>query len=592
LAGELESFDQVPDKQVDRLLAWYITHNPAQARDGMITSLASMYNIPAERGARLADEALGRARRWSQDQVKELSDAVDGWEPPVPLSAVPDPPAFPAGVFPGWIEAQVSALAEFAQVPRDLPAMVILGVLAAAAGGHAVIGVRPGWSEPLNLYVVPAMASGARKSPVYAPLVAPLLTAEKMLAEASGDSITEARTTRAIADKASRAAEKRAADAIAEVARTDADPQATAEDKQKAGDARKAAEEDARAKATLAEAVEVPVVPRLLVDDVTPEKMTAMMAEQGGRLAIVSDEGGPLISLAGRYSTSKEPDLEAWLKGHNGLHAEIRVDRLGRPPDYVRSPALTVCLTVQPGVLRRLHKIPQLRDRGLLARILYSMPPDYVGSRRVRTREVPYQATVDYDLRMTGVVAGLAAWTEPLPLQMAPGALEMLLAFAEALEPRLLLEGDLGHLRDWASKLTGAVARIAGLLHVAGYEGDAHKYPVGEETMARALAVGEYLIAHAIAAFDYMGADPQLEDARAVLAWLRRTGKVSFIQRDLYRAMQTRFRKAEDTEPALTALDGNGWIREAKQERSAGRGRPASPAFDVHPALFRPPRQK
>ena len=38
----------------------------------------------------------------------------------------------------------------------------------------------------------------------------------------------------------------------------------------------------------------------------------------------------PLVSLAGRYSTSKEPDAEVWLMGHNGLHAEIRVDRIGR----------------------------------------------------------------------------------------------------------------------------------------------------------------------------------------------------------------------------------------------------------------------
>ena len=37
------------------------------------------------------------------------------------------------------------------------------------------------------------------------------------------------------------------------------------------------------------------------------------MAEQGGRLAILSAEGGPFVTLAGRYS--REPNLELFLKG-------------------------------------------------------------------------------------------------------------------------------------------------------------------------------------------------------------------------------------------------------------------------------------
>ena len=495
----------------------------------------------------------------------------------MPLAAVPALPAFPAGTFPAWAEAMVSALAESTQTPRDLPATVILGVLAAACSRRAVIEITPDWHEPLNLYIVPAMASGTRKSPVYGPLVAPLLTAEQMLAETARKEITEARTTRAVADKAARTAEKAAAEAAA-------NPDMSAEDKKKAAD-------NAVAKAALAEAIEVPVVPRLIADDTTPEKMAMMLAEQGGRLAVLSDEGGPLVSLAGRYSTAKEPDVEVWLKGHNGLHAEIRVNRVGRPPDYVKNPALTVCLAVQPVVLQSLHRIPQLRQRGLLARILYAMPPDNVGYRRTRTNPVPYDVSKDYLYHMTGVVTQLAGWTDPIVLQLYPGALEKLLRFAEALEPRLQRDADLGHMRDWAGKLAGAVARIAGLLHVAGHEGEAYRNMVSEDAMDRALAVGEYLIAHAVAAYSFMGADPAIEDASEVLGWLRRKGRAQFTQRDLHRAMQARFRKADDTEPVLAVLSGSGWIREVRTP-APGRqgGRPPSPVFEVHPKLLRDSR--
>ena len=373
----LSDFDQVPDWQVDRLVAWHYLRHPAQALDLAVTGLRDIHGVQPEQGVPIVDAAIIRAQGWTREQAETLSDAAEGWpDPPVPLAAVPVLPAFPARTFPAWIEAEISALAEFTQTPRDLPAMVVLGVLAAACGRRAIVDVMPGWSEPMNLYVVPAMASGTRKSPVYSPLVSPLLAAEKILADKAREEITEARTTRAIADKAAVKAEKAAADAAA-------DPDKSAEDKQKAAD-------DAVAMVRLAEEIEVPVVPRLVVGDVTPEKMAQLLSEQGGRLAVLSDEGGPLVSLAGRYSTSKEPDAEVWLTGHSG-YGEIRVDRIGRLPDRVKNPALTVCLAVQPVVLRKLYRIPQLRDRGLLGRFLFAMPPNTSATarsapRRSRTR--------------------------------------------------------------------------------------------------------------------------------------------------------------------------------------------------------------
>ena len=330
----------------------------------------------------------------------------------------------------------------------------------------------------------------------------------------------------------------------------------------------------------------MPVVPRLIANDVTPEKMAQLLAEQGGRLAVISDEGGPLVSLAGRYSTSKEPDAEVWLMAHTGLHAEIRVDRIGRPSNWVKNPALTVCLAVQPVVLRRLYRILQLRDRGLMGRFLYAMPPDNVGYRKVRTTPVPQQVAADYWLRMTEVVTTLAEWIDPMDLQLDPGALERLQCFREASEPRLRPDADLVHLREWAGKLAGAVARIAGLLHVAWNVGEAYKHRIGENTMTAALAVGGYLIEHALAAFDYMGDDQASGDAREVLAWLKRKGLTQFTQRDIHRAMPSRFRRADDAEAVLELLSRYGWIREVKQQRE-GRGRPPSPLFEVHPKLLR-----
>jgi hypothetical protein len=73
-----------------------------------------------------------------------------------------------------------------------------------------------------------------------------------------------------------------------------------------------------------AENTHVPALPRLVADDVTPEAAASLLAEQGGRLAVLSAEGGIFATMAGRYSGGV-PSLEVFLKGHAG--DLLRVDR-------------------------------------------------------------------------------------------------------------------------------------------------------------------------------------------------------------------------------------------------------------------------
>ncbi len=587
MAGELSSFDQIPPEQVDRLVAWYALHkDPGRVRGWVIADLTDQRHIPPEQAVPMTDQAPLRAQGWTRAKVEALSDAAEGWEePPVPLAAVPVLPAFPVDVFPAWLADMVAALTESAQVPADLPGTITVTVLSAAMGGRARVLTREDHSEPVNLYNAVALPPGSRKSSVHATLTAPLMTAEKMLADAARKEITEARTTRVLAGKAAVKAQKAAAEAAAAAAMVAADPDKSDQEKQQAEQAKQKAEQDAVEMARAAEEIEVPVVPRLVADDVTPEAAASLLADQGGRLAIMSAEGGPFVSLAGRYS--REPNLEVLLKGWSG--DMVRVDRKGRDSEHVEHPALTLGLAVQPAVLRQIYRMPGFSGRGLLDRVLYSVPVNTVGYRKTRTAPVPEQVARDYALRMTGLVTGYAAWTgSAMLLRLDPVAAEMLTQASEALEPFLRSGGEFGHIAGWAAKLIGTTARVAGLLHGAAYAGEAYRYQVSGDTMGKAIRLGRYYTEHALAAFDYMGADASIEEARTVLGWARQKGLTQFSQRDLHRAMQTRFRRAEDTEAALAMLSGSGWIREVKQPRD-GRGRPPGPVFDVHPSVFRTP---
>ena len=489
-----------------------------------------------------------------------------GWEPPIPLGAVGTLPAFPVEVLPGWLGDYVAAVATATQTPPDLAGMLALAVLATVAAGAVEVQPRPGWQEPLCLFVAVGMDAGARKSGVFTAMTRPLADFERQQAAAALPAITETATLRRIAEQAAAAAEAAASKA----------PLDQAEAKQA----------EAIARAAEAARLLVPPVPRWLVDDATPEALAGLLASYG-RIALLSPEGDVFDQMAGRYNQTSGPNLGVYLKGHAG--DLLKVDRRGRPPEYIQRPCLTIGLTVQPEVLRGLADRPGFRGRGLLARFLYSLPPSLVGRRQLGAPPVPEPVADRYTLELQALAASLTSSTGDAAtvLTLDPQAGDLLLGFERDLEPRLAAgSGDLAHLAGWAAKLAGATCRLAGLLHLARHLRDGWAQPIGADTFAGAVRLAGYLVEHARAVFDLMGADPRIDDARWLLDWINRTDQVQFSRRDAHQAARGRFRKATDLEPALILLEEHGYLRRVDPEPSRdphGRGRPASPRFLVNP---------
>jgi len=502
----------------------------------------------------------------------ELADTATagpgGWEPPIPLGAAGTVPPFPVQVLPAWVAEYVAAVATATQTPADLGGMLALAVLATLAAGAVEIQPRPGWQEPLCLFVAVGMDAGARKSGVFTALTRPLADFERHQATAALPSITEQATLRRIAEQAA---------AHAEAAASKAPPE-QAQDKQA----------EAIARAAEATNLMVPPVPRWLVDDATPEALAGLLAIYG-RIALLSPEGDVFDQMAGRYNQAAGPNLGVYLKGHAG--DLLKVDRRGRPPEYVDRPCLTIGITVQPDVLRGLADRPGFRGRGLLARFLYSLPENLVGHRQAGAPSVPPALADRYAVELQTLAASLTtpaslAGDGPTVLTLEPAASELLLDFERTLEPRLAAgTGDLGHLAGWAAKLTGATCRIAALLHLAAHLRDGWARPIAADTLAGAIRLGGYLTDHALATFDLMGADPRVDDARWLLDWIARTGHQQFTRRDAHRAApRGRFRKATDLDPPLALLEEHGYLRRSDTEPLSPKGgRPPSPRYLVNP---------
>ncbi|MCF7552618.1 DUF3987 domain-containing protein [Pseudonocardia sp. WMMC193] len=179
----------------------------------------------------------------------------------------------------------------------------------------------------------------------------------------------------------------------------------------------------------------------------------------------------------------------------------------------------------------------------------------------------------------------LAERREPQRLRLSREADREVLDLERRLEPRLAPPADLAHMTDWASKLNGAIARLAGLLFLADVLPTGWGEPIPTRHLDAAARLGHYFLGHALAVFDEMAADPTVDDARAVLEWIARTGAGSFSRRDAFTGLsRSRFRKIGDLDPALQLLDDHGFIRPEEPPRPSGPGRRASPRWAAHPA--------
>jgi hypothetical protein len=466
-------------------------------------------------------------------------NALDGWDDPLPLGWHVKAPAFPVGVFPTAVERHVAALAEATQTPRDLPGTVALGVVAASIGGRIDVQC-PTWVEPTNLFTVPVMPPASRKSAVVAACRAPLVDAERQLRDELGSQVHDTQTEWEILHKRAESAKAKAAKS------GEHDDLADAQEAVRAA-------EDARAR--------IVAWPRLSTADATPEALVGLLAEQGGRIAALSAEAGVFASLTGRYA--KTPNLDPVLMAHAG--DTITVDRRSRAPEHVDHPALTIVASIQPFALREMVDRDDFAGRGLLARVMWSVPADNAGYRKVRDVDpVPDAVAAAYRTLIVDLAVWAGSRRDRLVLKLDDQATEELLTYAERVEKLLRPRGALGEYRltrEWGGKLVGAVARIAGCLHAArGVE--SLDEPISGGTMRAAVQLGDYYQAHAVLALA-PGNDKQTEDARALLGWLVDKGRTTFTVRELCRVAPRAMRTADVLNKLLSYLGDLGWVRRA-----------------------------
>ena len=512
-------------------------------------------------------EAGACARRWQSFTAgagvsigtlfHHTATQPEPWGKLLPFDGTEYGPPLPLEILPPVLRDFVASVAASKQVPPELPAMLALGAFAAAGAKRFEVCVGDTHREPLNIYGLALLDPGERKSGTFADVLRPLEEAEAALIEAAGPRIKRTLEVRALDEARLAELRKKAA---------------------KSNDAaiRKEAIELA------ANMAEVPPAPRLLCGDVTSEGLAVLLAQHGGRMLQADAEGGTFFSIiGGAYSKNGAASLDIHLKAHAG--DAIRVDRATRGASCVTAPALTLMLTGQPDLLRRIKGVEEMRGRGLLARFVYVLPSRMVGRRQFDNIRLDEAAAAAFSQAVKAVLS-VGDAGEPRPLAITGEAWEIWREFAQRTEGELADGGPLADLRDWGAKLPGLVARLAGILHLADGGGTG---PIAPATVAAACVAGEVFTGHARATFSLM-AGAKDEMARRVLDWIRRHRLDRFTIAEAFESMRGGLGDGacrDDLLRPLDILESRRYIRRDTSPpppRPRG-GRPESAAFAVNP---------
>lgn len=500
------------------------------------------------------DLETARAIDAGRDEPSASTTPGDAWPELQPLEIGGPPPPLPLDVLTPWVREYVQAVAASTTFAEDMGAAFALGAVSVALRGRLHVHASADWREPVQLYVAVVAPPSEGKSPVFSKCFGPLHGLDARRMEEAAPRVAEEAALRAVD-------EMRLKSLQAELVKAE-------------GDERLALEETMREVAARL-SQPCPVVPRMLITDCTPERLCGLLAEQGERLGIATAEDTMLSQLAGRYS--RHPAIEVYLSAWSAEH--LSIDRQGKAPIILRTPALTICAAMQPVVLEG-QGAKLADDRGLLARFLYVRPPTRTGYRDLRHEppSIPAAVARRYHDRLVNLAETFSCEdSTDVELDMGGGRAAFR-RWRVHFEERRRDGAAWAPIGAWAGKAESHLLRLAGILWAA----DGADVKLGAEHVDRAGALVDALALHALSAIGTATAEPSVRLASRLLAWCSRASVATFTSRDAARALHC---TVGELAAAIRVLVDHGHLRRERW-RESERAK-WSERFRVHPEALR-----
>jgi len=421
--------------------------------------------------------------------------------PPKPIPILPElKPAqpFPVECLGEVLTAAAMAIHDKTQAPVAICAQSVLAAATLAAQAHGDVALPTGESaKPLSCLFVTVAESGERKSSVDSFALQPVREFEK--------------------DKLERFYRELATYEIAKEAFE------AARDRAKRTGGTKTLADITAAIADLGAPPRPPVEPWCLISDTTAEGMVRQLVSGRPSLGLFSDEGGTFLgghALRDEHRTKTAADLSTLWDGK-----PFRRTRAADGTTVLYGRRFSAHLMVQPGVAARLFGAEDLRDQGLLSRVLGVAPVTAAGRRLWRASAPASERALANYSRAMGVLLDRDPPTAPdHPQELAPHALALTpearnvwVAYQHETEKRLGPDGDLAPIRGLANKLPEHAARIAGVFTLFH---DINARQISDSWMLGGIELARHYGDEALRLAEASAASPGLARARQLQGWL------------------------------------------------------------------------
>lgn len=332
----------------------------------------------------------------------------------------------------------------------------------------------------------------------------------------------------------------------------------------------KDAKKEAKKTGSAIPAPQRPSMPRMVVEDITVEALSDVLADSPRGVLCIQDELTGWFGSMDAYTGGKagNKDRAAWLQAYNGGFRQV--DRVQRGSIGIPNFSVSMIGGVQPDAIRRIAK--DMTDDGLMQRFMV-----VVGRNAPEHDRAEDPAVAKNFANLVDHLHAIGGSPTPVVLsEEAHQVRERLMAYAaEMAEYPALPSGLRSHLGKWS----GLFARLLLVYHAIECHG-MRVHPVqadvGGQCAERVEALMRgFLLPHALAYYtDILGASGELEHARWVAGYILSRGLSDIANRDLVQAYK-QWRGMDDwrRQRVMQVLEDMGWVRPvATEDRPSRRG--------------------
>ena len=439
--------------------------------------------------------------------------------------------------------------------PVDYVFAALLTSAAALLSTHVVASPRGGWTEPAVLWSMIIGEPSAGKSPAFDAVITIMKDIEREINKGERETIDKWVEQ----DKIQQAKLKKWEKDVAAAVENGATPPA---------------------KPTSSNAEKRPTRSRLMVNDITIERLAELIGEQEIGVMQFRDEFAGWLEGMTRYTTGGS-DRGFWLEAYGAR--PYTVDRMTRQVSVDR---LAICVLggIQPDRMNSL--LLGADDDGLLARLM----PIWPDPAPITTDAVDYDDSVlRHILRslyryVTGTV--FVGKPEPFIVRFQEKAYGQLTELR--LRQRRMEEEEEGLTKSFLGKITGLTIRVALVLAFINAVAEGRDFPLQlseADFEAARLFTFDYVLPMVRRSYEMASVSKAERAARKIL-WLAKTkGWKVFSAREIKRLGRTGLTDDKEIDAALSMLLAADWIKiQPSKEKPAG-GRP-SIKYQVNPRLW------